>query len=193
MKKIVLASNNKHKIKEIKRMLNNYEVLSLNDIDYHDDIVENGRTFKANALIKAKTIHDYLNNKGLDYMVIADDTGLCCNALKGRPGIYSARYAGDHNDQANRDKLRKALKGKNRKAYFICCIALYYPDGVIKYFEGKTYGEIIDEERGSTEFGYDAIFLSDDLGKTFGEATEEEKNSVSHRGRAISKLVSELK
>ncbi len=158
MKTIVLASNNKHKIKEIKKMLNNYKVLSLEDIGFHDDIEENGRTFKANALIKAKTIHDYLKGNGLDYMVIADDTGLCCNALKGRPGVYSARYAGDHNEQANRDKLRKALKGKNRKAYFICCIALYYPGGVMKCFEAKTCGRIVAEERGWTEFEYDTIF-----------------------------------
>ena len=193
MKKIVLASNNKNKIKEFRKMISNYEVLTLNDIGYLEDIEENGKTFKDNALIKAKAIHEYLKSKDLDYIVVAEDSGLCCTSLNGEPGVYSARYAGNHDNQANRDKLRKNLKGKNRESYYLCCIVLYYPDGVVKDFEGKTYGEIIDEETGSTEFGYDSIFLSLYLGKTFGEATEDEKNSVSHRGRAISKLVDELK
>ena len=189
MKTIVLASNNKHKIKEFKKILSDYEILSLNDIGYFEDIVEDGETFKDNALIKAKCIHNYLKDKGLDYIVIADDSGLCCDSLDGAPGVYSARYAGNHDDQANRDKLRKELKDKDRKAYFVCSIVIYYPDGLYKDYEGKTYGTIIDEERGSTEFGYDAIFLSDDLGKTFGEASEDEKNSVSHRSRAIENML----
>lgn len=192
MKKIVLASNNKHKIKEFKEILNNYEILSLNDIDFHDDIEENGNTFKDNALIKAECIHNFLNSRNLDYIVVADDSGLCCEGLDGLPGIHSARFARDHDDQANRDKLRKELKNKNRDAYFVCSIVVYYPNGDIKNYEGKTYGKIIDEEIGSKEFGYDCIFLSNDLNKTFGEATEEEKNSVSHRSRAIQKLLEVL-
>ncbi len=192
MKTIVLASNNKHKIKEFASMLPNYNVLSLSDINYIEDIEETGTTFEENSLLKAKTIHDYLLDRHPEYIVIADDSGLCCEALDGKPGVYSARYAGNHNDQANRDKLIKELKGKDHNAYFNCTIVVYYPDDTYKVFVGKTYGEIIEEEKGDTSFGYDCIFLSSDLNKTFGEATEEEKNSVSHRGRAISEMLKEL-
>ena len=193
MEKIVLASNNQHKVKEFKEILSNYEILTMKDIGYLDDIEEPGETFAENALIKAETIHNYLKEKGLDYIVIADDSGLCCDALDGAPGVYSARYAGEHgNDAANREKLRKELQGKERAACFVCNIIVYYSNGEHKLFEGKTYGKIIDEERGKKDFGFDCIFLSDELHKTFGEATEEEKNSVSHRGRAIQKMVKEL-
>ncbi len=192
MDRIVLASNNKHKIKEIKEILSNYEILSLNDIDFIDDIVEDGNSFEENALIKAKTIHDYLKSKDLEYIVMADDSGLCVNSLNGEPGIYSARYAKEHDDKANRDKLLKELEGKNREAYFNCTIVVYYPNETYKTFVGKTYGEITTEEIGKTDFGYDCVFLSKDLNKTFGEASEEEKNSVSHRGRALKEVIKEL-
>lgn len=186
MKKIVLASNNKYKIKEFKEILNTVEILTLNDIGYFEEIEEVGTTFLENALIKAQTISNYLKNKGLDYDVLADDSGLCSSALNGAPSIYSARYAGAHGDsKKNRDKLIKELQGKDRSAYFNCTIVLYHIDGTYEYKEGRTYGKIIDEELGDTSFGYDSIFLSDDLGKTFGEATSEEKNKVSHRFRAL--------
>ena len=185
MKTIVLASNNKHKIKEFKEILNDYEILSLNDIGYDDDIEENGSSFEENATIKAKAVKEFL---GDNKIVIADDSGLCCKALNNAPGIFSARYAGDHNDQKNRDKLREELQGKDRSAFFNCTIVMIDEDNNIKSFVGKTDGEIIDEEKGKKDFGYDCIFLSKDLGKTFGEATEDEKNSVSHRKRAIEKL-----
>lgn len=191
MNKIVIASNNKHKIKEFKEMLSNYDILSLNDIGFTDDIVEDGNTFEENALIKAKTIHNYLKDKNLDYIVMSDDSGLCCDSLDGAPGIYSARYAEEHNDQANRDKLIKDLKGKDKSAYFNCTIVLYYPNDEYKVFVGKTYGIIIEEEKGKIDFGYDPIFYSKDLNKTFGEATEEEKNRVSHRGRALQEMLEE--
>ena len=192
METIVLASNNKHKIKEFKKILKDYNILSLEDIGFYDDIVEDGNSFLENSLIKAKTISNYLKEKNLEYIVVADDSGLCCEALDGAPGIYSARYAGDHNIQANRDKLIVNLKDKDKTAYFNCTIVVYYPDDTYKHFEGKTFGQIIEEERGSTDFGYDCIFLSDDLGKTFGEASEEEKNKVSHRGRAIDAMIKDL-
>ena len=193
MKTIVLASNNKHKIKEFSEILIEYKVVSLNDIEYFEEIEETGETFEENALIKAETIHKYLKNKGLDYIVIADDSGLCVDSLNGAPGVYSARYAGIHGDnQANRDKLQKELEGKEKTAYFVCTIVVYYPDGSHKTFVGKTYGKIIEEERGKKDFGYDCIFYSDDLNKTFGEALEEEKNSVSHRGRAIDKMLKSM-
>ena len=189
MKTIVLASNNKHKIKEVKDILGNINILTLNDIGYLEDIEETGNTFLENALIKAKTISEYLKEKGLDYDVLSDDSGLCCVGLNLEPGIYSARYAGDHgDDKANRDKLISNLKDKDRSAYFNCTLVLYHIDGTYDYREGKTYGKIIDEERGDTSFGYDCIFLSDDLIKTFGEATSDEKNSLSHRSRALSQI-----
>ena len=193
MKTIVLASNNKHKLKEFKKILKNYKILTLNDIGYTDDIEENGKTFEENAKIKAKAVQEFLKKNNLDYPVISDDSGLCVDSLNGAPGVYSARYAGEHgNDQENRNKLIKELTGKNNNAYFICVIALYYPNNEYKTFEGKTYGKIIDEEIGSKEFGYDCIFYSNDLNKTFGEASEEEKNSISHRSRAIQKLLEVL-
>jgi XTP/dITP diphosphohydrolase len=186
MKKIVLASNNKHKISEISAMFTEYEILSMKDIGYLEDIAEDGDTFEANALIKASTISKYLKEQGLEYDVLADDSGLCCESLNGAPGIYSARYAGEHgNDKANRDKLIEELKGKDKKAYFLCSLVLYKNDGTYITAEGKTYGTIIEDERGDTSFGYDCIFLSDDLNVTFGEASSEEKNSVSHRYRAL--------
>lgn len=188
MRKIVLASNNKHKVKEFKEMLDNIEILTLESIGFNADIEETGKTFEENALIKARTIKDYLKSINKDYAVVADDSGLCCEALNGAPGIYSARYAGDHDNQKNRDKLREDLQGKNRDAYFICTIAFIDEEGTEQIFVGKTYGTITDEERGNKDFCFDCIFNSNDLGKTFGEATEEEKNSVSHRSRAIAKL-----
>lgn len=189
MKKIVLASNNKHKIEEINAIFDDYEILSMKDIGYLEDIVEDGNTFEENSLIKAKTISKYLKEKNMEYDVLADDSGLCCEALDGAPGIFSARYSGGHgNDKANRDKLIKELKDKNKNSYFLCSLVLYKTDDTYLTAEGKTYGSIIEEERGDTSFGYDCIFLSDDLGKTFGEATSEEKNKVSHRYRALVKL-----
>lgn len=188
MKKIVLASNNEHKIKEIKEILKGYNIITLNDIGYYDEIEENGSTFLENALIKAKTVSEYLKTKSLDYDVLADDSGLCCSAINNEPGIYSARYASDHDFKLNRDKLISNLKGKDNTAYFNCTMVLYHIDGTYVYVEGNSMGKIIDEERGDTSFGYDCIFLSDDLGKTFGEATSDEKNKVSHRYRALEKL-----
>ena len=192
MKKIVLASNNKHKVKEIKEILSDYDILTLNDISFYDDIVEDGETFLDNALIKAKAISKYIREKGLNYDVIADDSGLCCNGLDGAPGVYSARYAGNHDDKANRNKIIDELKNKDKSAYFICCMVLYHPDDTYSSYEGTTSGVIISEERGKTDFGYDCIFLSDDLGVTFGEASDEDKNNVSHRKRALEKLKVDL-
>lgn len=193
MEKIVLASNNKHKISEFREILNDYEILSLNDIGFTDDIVEDGNSFLENAFIKTDAVSVFLKNKGFDYIVIADDSGLCCDSLDGAPGIYSARYAGDgHNDQANRDKLLKELSGKDRSAYFICVIAVLYPNGVKKSFEGRVDGYITEEEIGDKSFGYDCIFYSNELNKTFGEANDLEKNNVSHRGRAIEKMLKEF-
>ncbi len=193
MNKIVLASNNNHKIKEFKEMLNDYEILSLKDIGFDSEIEENGNTFLENATIKTDTIFNFLKYRKDKYIIVADDSGLCVDSLNGEPGIYSARYSSVHGDsKKNREKLIKNLKGKDRNAHFVCTIVVCYPDFSHKSFVGETYGKIIDEERGNTDFGYDSIFLSDELHKTFGEATAEEKNKVSHRGRAIEKLIKGL-
>jgi len=191
MRTIVLASNNKHKIKEFKEMYKKAKILSLNDIGYKEEIEENGETFLENAIIKAKTIHEYLKNKNIEACVIADDSGLCVPSLNGDPGVYSARYAGMHgNNVANRKKLLENLsQSNNREAYFVCVLVKYLPNGDYIYSEGRTNGYILTEERGDTSFGYDCIFYSNELKKSFGEATDEEKNQVSHRGRAISKLL----
>ena len=192
-KTIVLASNNEHKLKEFKEILTGYNIITLNDIGFYDDIEETGSTFEENALIKAKTISEYLKKKGLNYLVAADDSGLCVDSLDGMPGVYSARYAGGHGDnEKNRAKLQEKLEGKERTAYFVCCIVLYYPDENYKTFIGKTYGKITKEELGKKDFGYDCVFYSNELNKTFGEATEEEKNSVSHRARAIKEMLKEI-
>lgn len=193
MKTMVVASNNKHKIKEIKKILTGYNILTLNDIDFREEIIENGNTFEENALVKAETIHNYLKEKGLDYFVLADDSGLCVDALDGAPGVYSARYAGVHaSDQANRDKLLKELEGKDRVAHFICNIVVYYPNGKYKTFIGKTDGKITKEEIGNKDFGYDCVFYSNELNKTFGEAKDEEKNLVSHRGKALRAMIKDI-
>ena len=189
MKEIVLATNNIHKIKEFNEILNNVKILTLNEIGYLDEIEETGETFLDNAVIKASTISKYLKDKGLNYDVLADDSGLCCLGIDLAPGVYSARYAGCHvTPKDNRIKLIKELKDKDKSAYFICTIVLYHIDGTYEYKEGKTYGKIIDEEKGDTSFGYDCIFMSDDLGKTFGQATSDEKNSVSHRFKALNQI-----
>ena len=192
MKKIVVASNNKNKIKEFKEILDNVELITLEDIGFTEDIEETGTTFLENALIKARAISKYLKSKGLSYDVLADDSGICCTALNMEPGVYSARYCISHDSEANRKKLIENLKDKDKEAFFMCQIVLYHMDGTYETSDGKTYGKIIDHELGDTSFAYDPIFLSDDLGKTFGEATDEEKNSVSHRGRALSKIKKKL-
>jgi len=189
MKKIILASNNKHKIEEFRSIFADCEVLALKDIGFNGEIVEDGKTFVENSLIKARTVFMFLKEKGIVASVIADDSGLCVPALNGEPGIHSARYSGDHDDKANRNKLlKKLLNKKDRTAYFSCTLVELFSESDYIIAEGRTYGTISKEEKGKTDFGYDCLFLSDDLGKTFGEATSEEKNSVSHRGRAIEKL-----
>lgn len=188
MKKIVLATSNAHKLQEIKDMMKGYDIVSLKDIGFVGDIEETGETMEENAKIKAVAVANFCKEKNLDYAVMADDSGLCVTALGGAPGVHSARYASDHNDESNRQKLLKELDGRmDRMAHYECAIC--YIDGkTIRAFVGRTYGEITTEKIGDESFCYDCLFYSADLQKTFGEATEEEKNSVSHRGRAVEKL-----
>ncbi len=187
-KRIVIASGNAHKIKEIQDMLPEYEVIGYKSLGFDFEIEENGKTFYENALIKAKAVSDAINLPAL-----ADDSGICVDALNGAPGIYSARYAGDGDDLHNNTLLIENLKGeKNRKAKFVCCIVMYFPDGKIISATGETHGSILHSAEGQNGFGYDPIFFSDDLGKSMGIATKEEKNSVSHRFRAIKELKNKL-
>jgi XTP/dITP diphosphohydrolase len=183
--KIVVATNNANKLREIAQIFPEYEVLSQAQVGFHAEVEETGTTFAENALIKARAACE-----ALGMPVLADDSGLCVDALGGAPGVYSARYSGEHgNDQSNRDTLLKNMEGiEDRTAYFCSAIAMVFPDGKELLAEGKTYGKILTEEQGNGGFGYDPIFFSDDVKKSFGVATAEEKNSVSHRYRALCKL-----
>ena len=186
---LVLASGNKGKIAEISEMLPEFSVVGYKDAGLDFEIEETGATFYENALIKAKAVSDALGLPAL-----ADDSGLCVNALGGAPGIFSARFAGDGNDEHNIDKLLKELNGaKDRSAKFVCSLVLYYPCGKIISAEGETNGSILFERAGKNGFGYDPIFYSDDLKKSLGDATSEEKNAVSHRSRALKNLKEKLK
>ncbi len=186
-KRIVVASGNAHKITEIADILKDFEFVSMKDAGFEGDIVEDGASFKENALIKAKTVAEALNMTAL-----ADDSGLCVDALGGAPGIYSARFSGE-GDEGNRRLLLKQLEGiDDRRAHFECAVCLYSPGGRMLFGVGKTYGHILHEERGDNGFGYDCLFYSDDLKMSFGEATEEQKNGVSHRARALKDLENAL-
>lgn len=195
MKKLIVASNNQGKIKEIKKILSefNLEVVSLKEEGIDVDVVEDGTTFMENSYKKAKTIHDLTGE-----MVLADDSGLCVDALDGAPGIYSARFAGEHgNDKKNNEKLLSLLKDKDkqedRKAKFVCSIVLIINSEKVVKVTGEVHGYILDKEVGISGFGYDPLFYVPELNKTFGQASESEKNSISHRGRALKALEDKLK
>ena len=206
MNKIVFATNNKHKLEEIRSILgDDFEVLSLSDIGCHEDIPETSDTLEGNAMQKAQYVFDKYG-----YACFADDTGLEVEALGGEPGIYSARYAaldGDdsisHDSEANMAKLLRKLEGiENRKARFRTVIALItnaplpFGEGMgerLQLFEGIVNGSIIKERRGGEGFGYDPIFQPEGYDKTFAELGNEVKNHISHRARAVQKLADYLK
>lgn len=194
MSKVVLASSNSHKLKELQAMLSefDFELLSLSDVDLAGlDIPEDGDTFEANSLQKAKVVAGLTG-----YPAIADDSGLMVDHLNGAPGVYSARYAGEpKSDKANNAKLIEALKGvpeSGRTAKFVTVITFYVDEAHILTARGEVEGHILVEERGSSGFGYDPLFYVEALDKTFAELSSEEKNAISHRGRAIMKLRSLL-
>ena len=195
---LILASRNKKKIREMEDILATHfpgiHILSLDDIGFEGDIEEDGTTFEENALIKARTAMAAANNR---IAAIADDSGLSVDALNGDPGVYSARYAGEHGDDAaNNALLLKNLAHlpvEQRTARFVCCIALVYPDGREMTVRGETDGLIIDNARGNGGFGYDPYFYYEPYEKTFSELTANEKNAISHRGKAIAKLAEKLK
>ena len=185
MNKIVFATNNEHKLREIRAIIHDgTEVLSLADIGCHADIPETADTLEGNALIKAHFVYD---NYGYD--CFADDTGLEVEALDGAPGVHTARYAGDNQDsQANMRKLLQEMKGKdNRKARFRTAIALIQ-GGEEHLFSGEVSGTITTEPLGNKGFGYDPVFIPEDTGLTFAQLGEDVKNHISHRARAVAKL-----
>lgn len=188
--KIFLATGNKHKIKEIEKIfkMDNVEILSINDGIEIPEVEEDGTTFEENSKKKALEIAKFTN-----MITIADDSGLCVDALGGAPGVYSARYAGEHgNDLDNNKKLVKELQGiENRKARFVCVITLAKPTGETYSFRGEVEGDIIDIPQGTEGFGYDPHFFMKEYGKTLAEIPEI-KNRISHRARALEKLKENL-
>jgi len=187
--KLVFATNNAHKLEEVAdKVAGKIELLSLNDIGCHDDIAETGTTFRENASIKSHYIYQkYKLN------CFGDDSGLEIDALNGEPGVYSARYAGSHgNHAANMDKVLEKLSGEtNRKARFRTVISLLW-NGEETFFEGTVEGTIRHERSGTAGFGYDPIFQPDGYAITFAEMSLAEKNSISHRAKAMAKLIAFL-
>lgn len=196
MKELILASSNQHKIEEIFAILKdfNYKIVSMAEAGLgHLDIVEDGDTFEANSLIKAKAIYEATGKPS-----IGDDSGLMVDALNGEPGVYSARYSGvvPKSDKANNDKLLNALNGKapeERSAKFVTVITLMFSPEDILVARGEVHGQIGFEPKGENGFGYDPLFVVPELGKTFAELTSEEKNARSHRANALNVLKEMLK
>lgn len=185
--KIIAATSNPGKISEIKKIFSSpsLEIISMKEAGIDIEIEENGSSFTENALIKARAIANLCGCS-----VLSDDSGLCVNALKGAPGIYSARYAGENaTDEERMKKLLTELSDtKDRTAKFVSSVAFITPDKTEITANGEVPGKIAYEPKGNGGFGYDPIFISDELGKTFGEASAEEKNSISHRARALHNL-----
>jgi len=184
---IVVATNNKGKLFEIRKILEGYNVLAQSDVGADIDVDETGTTYEENSLLKASAVREFT-----DKIIIADDSGLEVDVLNGEPGLYSARYAGEGTtpDQGM-EKLLANLSGfkpQEKTARFICCITALMPDGTAHSFRGECEGLIIDEKRGENGFGFDPVFLIEQHGKTFAELPDVEKNKISHRFKALCKL-----
>ena len=187
--KLVFATNNRHKLDEVRKITSGYtEIVSLSEINCHEDIPETADTLEGNALQKARYIKEHFG-----YACFADDTGLEVEALNNAPGVYSARYAGPgHDSEANMDKLLHEMENKeNRKARFRTVIALIL-NGKEHLFEGIVNGTVIREKRGGCGFGYDPIFVPDTYSQTFAEMGNDNKNQISHRAEAVKKLTAFL-
>lgn len=194
MLSIVLATRDQNEVAEIQAMLQerwHCQILTLEDVGFTDEIPETGETFAENAEIKAKTVRQFLNRNRQPHLVLAEDSGLCVEALGGRPGVYTALYGGKGcGGQARRDLLRQELSGKKcRVACYQCVMTASSATGLVVSATGFTRGEIIDEERGTNGFDFDSIFYSYELDKTLAEATMGEKNRISYRWRALEKLM----
>lgn len=192
MKQVVIATKNKGKAKDFEALFTplGYEVVTMFDVAPDMEIEETGTTFEENAILKAETL-----SRALGQLVIADDSGLAVDALEGEPGVYSARYAGDHNDEANIEKVLENLQGvpvEERTARFCCALAIAGPNLDTYTVFGTCEGVILTEKRGSNGFGYDPIFYVPELDRAMAELSPEEKGAISHRGNAIRKLAEEL-
>lgn len=178
---LLIATHNEHKKEEIQQILEDkFVVKSLADYDLHDEIIEDGKTFHENALIKAKYCFEQTGKPS-----VGDDSGLVVESLDGRPGVFSARYAGNHDFAANMAKVLEEMKEvENRKAYFVTVMCLVDESGA-HYFEGRIYGNLTKEIRGEKGFGYDPIFIPDNYEITFAEMKPEDKNKISHRKIAL--------
>lgn len=184
---ILVATHNLGKKKEIEQILPEHAITSLEDYQLYDEIIEDGATFAANAEIKAKFCYQKTGRPSL-----GDDSGLVVEALDGRPGIFSARYAGDHDFKANNAKVLRELKGEqNRNAYFVTVLCFFDGENT-HFFEGRVYGKITEETHGVRGFGYDPIFIPEGYGRTFAEMSAEEKNKISHRSNALRQFVAFL-
>ena len=198
--KVIFATGNKDKMVEIREILDGLgcvdEIVSMKEAGLNPDIIEDGSTFEENAMIKASVVYEAALQKGIDnVLVLADDSGLCVDALNGEPGIYSARYMGE--DASYRDKNANIIDrvnkaGTNRKAQFVCCIAAVFPNGTQNVVRGVVDGEIADREYGENGFGFDPIFLLPDRGLTTAQIPPEEKNAISHRGNALRLMKDEI-
>ena len=195
MKKLILASNNAKKVKEIKEILKGLpiEVRSLKDEGIDIDVVEDGKTFEENAKKKAKEIYEFLLSKGKkDFIVLADDSGLEIDALNGEPGIYSSRYLGEDTSYVKKNSVilerLKDVPEEKRSARFVCAVAAVFPDGQTKVIRGTMEGIIGYEIKGENGFGYDPIFYLPQYGKYSAELSSDEKNAISHRGEALRRI-----
>ena len=189
---LIIASNNAHKVGEIKKILSSEfeQILSLKEAGINHETVEDGRTFMENALKKAREIAELSGSAAL-----ADDSGICVNALGGEPGIYSARFAGEHgDDEANNRLLLERLSDKDdRSAHYTAAVALVYPGGREVIAEGYMHGKIIHAPRGTGGFGYDPLFVAEGEERTVAEMSAEEKNAISHRANALRLLLDKLR
>lgn len=193
MKTLLIATNNKGKIREIQRLFSGVypRIITMKEAGLDLDVEEDGQTFEENAIKKAT---EAMKASGMDSL--ADDSGLCVDALDGAPGIYSARYAGEHgDDEANNKKLLAEMENvadENRGAAFVCSVALCKTDGSVVVGEGRVEGSILRKEMGNNGFGYDPLFWYPPFGCAFGQASAEQKNGVSHRAMALKNLADKL-
>lgn len=187
LEEIVFASHNEGKIKEIKKLLAPYGIKVKSALDMNlPDVEETGKTFEENSLLKSRTIAKLVNMPCL-----ADDSGLCVDALNGAPGVYSARYAPNRDFDKGMEKLLAEMEkspNKSRNAHFSCVISLAWPDGQYKVFAGQVDGKIALHKMGAGGFGYDPLFVPEGFTSSFAQMSQEEKNKISHRGRAVEKL-----
>ncbi len=190
--KVIAATKNNGKIREMREILSplDMDIVSQQEIGINIDAEETGDTFERNALIKARAVAMIC-----DYPILADDSGICVDALNGAPGVHSARYAGENATDTDRiNKLLSEMKNsQDRTAKFVTAVAFIFPDGTEITASGEVKGYITEEPMGDNGFGYDPVFFSTELGKTFAQSSDDEKNSVSHRGRALKNLYDKLK